>query len=138
MEYEVRKTDLLYPDLSFQIVGVLYDVYNALGAGHHEKYYHRGLVAGFKSKNIKYINEYPAEMKVYNEAVGKYFFDFLIEDKIILEIKRGKWFKKRDVEQVNRYLESSKYKLAILAIFKPDEVKYLRLVNWKKINNNSN
>lgn len=76
MEYEIKKSDLLYPDLSFQIIGVLYDVYNTLGAGHHEKYYHKGIAAGFRAKKIKHANEYPVDLKVYNERVGKYFLIF--------------------------------------------------------------
>ncbi|MBI4946838.1 MAG: hypothetical protein HY840_10625 [Bacteroidetes bacterium] len=41
MPATVRKSDLLYPELSYAIVGCAYDVYNELGFGHHEKYYQR-------------------------------------------------------------------------------------------------
>jgi len=137
MEYTVNK-DLLYPDLSFKIIGVLYDVYNTLGAGHHEKYYHKGIAAGFRKLGIKFVNEYPVDLIVFDEKVGVCRVDFLVEDVIILEIKRGKWLKKQDVEQVIRYLESANKKLGILAIFKPDEMKSMRVVNWKLLNNDNN
>ncbi len=37
MKPELRKQDLLHPELSFEIVGVLFDVENRLGPGHKEK-----------------------------------------------------------------------------------------------------
>ena len=36
-------SDLIYPKLSYKIVGTLYDVYNAIGGGYQEKYYQRAL-----------------------------------------------------------------------------------------------
>jgi len=57
----------------------------------------------------------------------------LIEDKIVLEIKRGAWVKARDFQQIKSYLETTKCKLGILAIFKSNEVKIYRVVNWNVI-----
>jgi hypothetical protein len=38
------RNDLLYPKLSYEIVGILFDVYNYLGPGHPEKYYQKCLI----------------------------------------------------------------------------------------------
>jgi hypothetical protein len=38
--------DLLYPELCYKIVGVLFDVYNSLGNGHQEKVYQRAVAGG--------------------------------------------------------------------------------------------
>jgi hypothetical protein len=34
---EVLKKDLLFPELSYDLIGCAYDVFNELGFGHHEK-----------------------------------------------------------------------------------------------------
>lgn len=39
MEKKLKRKDLIYPDLSYQIVGVLFNVWNELGSGYYEKYY---------------------------------------------------------------------------------------------------
>jgi len=43
-----KENRLVYPDLSYKIVGILYDVYNDLGYGYQEKYYQRALECAFR------------------------------------------------------------------------------------------
>lgn len=50
----LRKTDLLYPDLSYKIVGILFDVDNELGYGYKEKYYEQAVSVALGNANIKY------------------------------------------------------------------------------------
>ena len=40
-EQVLRRDDLIYPDLSYKIVGCAFDVYNEIGGGHNEKYYQK-------------------------------------------------------------------------------------------------
>ena len=47
MNYELKRNDLIYPELSYQIIGALFEVYKNLGSGYHEKYYQRA-IAGHK------------------------------------------------------------------------------------------
>ena len=63
-----------------------------------------------------------------NEIIGKYFLDYLIEDKVILEIKKEAKFSKKNIDQVNNYLKSFNKKLAILANFDKSGIKFKRLV----------
>ncbi len=46
----IHKKDLLYPELSYQIVGCAYDVFNELGFGHPEKFYQRAFAEALKKK----------------------------------------------------------------------------------------
>lgn len=61
--------------------------------------------------------------------VGKYFLDFLVEQKIVLEIKKGNHFSKQNITQVKGYLKITNLKLAILANFMPNIVKFFRALN---------
>lgn len=61
--------------------------------------------------------------------MGRYFFDFLVEGKIIVELKVGDFFSHRNIHQASEYLKASDLQLAILANFTSKGVKYRRIVN---------
>lgn len=65
------------------------------------------------------------------EVIGKYFLDFLVEDKIIVEIKQGNYFSKSHIEQIHNYLKANNLKLGLLANFTMNGVKIKRIVNLK-------
>jgi len=120
---------IIYRELSYQIVGVMYDVYNTLGYGYQEKYYERAVEKLFILKNISYKKQVPYKIAFRGEIIGRYFLDFLVDDKIIIELKRGNYFAKRNIEQVKAYLKITNLKLAILANFTPSGVRLYRVLN---------
>lgn len=69
------------------------------------------------------------DLKYKGELIGKYRLDFLIDDKIVLEIKKDKLFSKKNIEQTFAYLKSRKLKLGILANFTREGLKFKRIVN---------
>lgn len=77
---------LVHPKLSYEVVGVLYEVYNELGGGYQEKYYQRAISGLLKEKNIIFKEQVPVELMFKEKSIGRYFIDFVIEEKIILEI----------------------------------------------------
>lgn len=131
--YESKKkpirTDLVYPDLSYELIGILFDVYNELGFGYHERHYQKATSEILKERGIKFKEQVYMPLNFRNKVIGKYFLDFLVEDKIILEIKKNERFSKKHIDQVNNYLKFSRRKLAILINFGSDGVKFKRLVN---------
>jgi len=50
VQSKLRRKDILYPEISYKIIGCAFDVYNALGSGHHEKYYQRALAETFSGQ----------------------------------------------------------------------------------------
>lgn len=129
MQGEGGVNKIIYKELSYEIVGVLFEVYNELGYGHPEKYYYRAIGRGFKIQGIKYRSQVSYKLIFKDEIIGRYYLDFLIENKIVLEIKKGNHFSKKNIEQVKSYLEATGMKLAILANFTPSGVKFLRILN---------
>jgi len=125
-----RRNDLLYPELSYVIVGCAFDVYNELGAGHHEKVYQRALAQIFTEKGLKYNEQTYFPLKYHEKIIGKCYLDFLINEAIVVEIKKGNNFSKRNIEQVLEYMKTSKLKLAILINFGTDAVSFKRIVNF--------
>jgi GxxExxY protein len=122
---------LIYPELSFKIIGIIFKVYNELGYGYREKNYQKALEIAFKKEGLTYSKEAFVNIKYEGESVGKYFIDFIIDNKIILELKVGAIFHQNDIKQLLSYLESRRMKLGILALFSPSGVKYKRIVNNK-------
>lgn len=124
-----NKQKVIYPELSYKIIGALFDVYNELGAGYQEKYYQKAIEVAFGEKGIEFKSQFPIVIKFKDRKIGHYLLDFLIEGRIILEIKKGDYFSKNNIEQVLGYLKSTNSKLAILANFTPTGVKFRRVLN---------
>jgi|SRR3989344_4644328 len=128
-KYKIYKQDLIYPDLSYEISGVLFDVFKEIGSGHQEKHYQRAIAIALKNKGIKFQEQVPADLLYNNEKIGKYFLDFVIDDKIVLEIKKGVYFRKTNLGQVIGYLKVKNYKLGLIANFTDKGVKIYRVLN---------
>lgn len=126
---ELKRKDLIYPELSYQIIGILFEIFKQLGSGYQEKYYQRAIAIEFKRCGLKYKEQVSAPLMYKNSKVGNYFLDFLIEDKVVLEIKREKNFSRKNIEQVYGYLKAFKLKLGILANFTKEGLRFKRIVN---------
>jgi len=122
---------LVYPDLSYKIIGVAFKVFNTLGYGHQEKYFQRAMALEFDKQGIKYEREKEIVLNYNNQCIGKYFLDFIVENKIILELKVVPKFKHIHLKKTLDYLNTTKAKLAILIYFTKDGVKYRRIINPK-------
>lgn len=127
----LNRSDIIYPELSYKIVGILFNVYNEIGYGHQEKYYQRAIAQGLQANKIQYREQFYMPLLFQGKNIGKFFFDFLIESKMIVEIKKDGRFSKKYIDQVNQYLKISGVKLALLVNFGKDGVKFKRLVNLK-------
>jgi len=127
--YKVHKEDLLFPELSFQVVGILFEVHNTLGYGYLEKYYQKAIAALLTKAKIKFIEQALVEIVIADEVVAKGYADFIIDDKIILEIKKGDSYRKTNIDQLHSYLKMTKMELGILANFTSKGLLYKRIVN---------
>jgi len=125
----IRRTDLLHPELSYDVVSVLFAVYNQLGPGHPEKYYQKAIAIEFTKRNIPFVEQYYVPLKFDDKVIGKYYLDFLIDKKIILEIKRDKYFDIQVINQTKKYLSALNLNLAIVACFTHKGVVRKRIVN---------
>lgn len=126
---DLRRGDLVYPELSYGIVGVLFEVFNELGYGYREKYYQRAIAQEFEKLNLSYKKEIRFPVLYKGREIGIHIFDFLIDSRIVLELKQGNYFSKNDIKQAVDYLKSSGLKLAILGRFTRSGLKYKRIVN---------
>lgn len=123
------REDLVYPELSFKIVGCAFEVYNKLGFGHAEKYYQKALSIELTDKKIPFKEQVYFPLRYNDEIIGKGFCDFVIDEKVIVELKKNAHFSKANIDQVNQYLKTSNLKLAILVNYTSSGAIFKRLVN---------
>jgi len=126
---ELKRNDLVLPELSYQIVGCAFDVFNELGPGHAEKNYQKALAHVFKLKNISFKEQVYYPLKFKDTVIGKHFLDFLVDGKVIVELKKDGRYSKMNIDQVLNYLKISSLSLAILVNFTKTGVAYKRIVN---------
>lgn len=123
------KKDLIYPELSYEIVGIAFDVFNALGWGHKELYYQRAFASELDKLKLNYNKEKSVPLKYNDSIIGRYVIDFIVDDKVIVELKVRPKLGYAHVKQAMAYLQSLNLKLAILIYFTKEGVKYRRIIN---------
>ncbi|MFA6537399.1 MAG: GxxExxY protein [Patescibacteria group bacterium] len=124
----LKRNDLLYPELCYRINGVIFETFKTLGPNQREKYYQFFIARKLKDLNIRCILEKPLFLSIYDKTIRLYA-DLIVEDKIVIEIKRGSYSKKVYFEQLKKYLFVSKYQLGILAMFGDRRAKIYRVLN---------
>ena len=92
-------------------------------------HYHRAIEVKPKEKDVFYVREKKVDISMSGEKIGHHFVDFVIEDKIVLEIKKGNKPRMADIKQVLMYLKSSNLKLGIFAYFGSPGVTIKRVLN---------
>ena len=120
---------VIFPELSYKIVGAAFAVFNELGWGLPEKDYQLALSKELQAFNINHNREVYLPVKYKGESVGKYFADFVIDGKVLLELKVVSKLGYTHARQVLTYLKSAGIKLGILLYFTKDGVKYRRILN---------
>lgn len=129
MSYTLRRKDLLYPDLSFRLNGILFDIFKQLGGGHKESYYQRAVRVALVQKNIPFQEQYYVPVQYKGAIVGTYFLDFYIDKKIVLELKRGQFIPAHIINQTKQYLEATNAKLGLIGCFTHRGVFIKRIIN---------
>ena len=115
----MKKYDLKDRDpITSQIISVCYGVHNELGPGFVERIYANALKTGFKKIGLTYQAEVEFPVLFEKEKVGKFRVDFLIDNKVILEVKAVTGILPKIFEsQVISYLKASKLKVGLLVNF---------------------
>lgn len=131
MKATLRRSDLVEPDLSYEIVGVIFDVFREIGPGLKEKIYQKAIAQSFRKKHLDFKEQVYCPVIFQGANIGQRYLDFLVADKIIIELKCGNRFSTAQVSQVNEYLHIRKLSLALLFVITNEGVNFRRIVNIK-------
>ena len=111
-------TDILYKDESYKIIGLCMEVHRQLGMGFKEIVYKDALEIEFRNAAIPFIREKRFDIE-YKRIIlpHKYYADFAIDGKIILEVKAATLIVNNFVSQTINYLKASGVHLGIIVNF---------------------
>ncbi|THV59165.1 GxxExxY protein [Flagellimonas alvinocaridis] len=122
-------SQIIYKNESYFVIGLCMDVHNELGKGFSEAVYSDALEIELKSNGVPFKKEVKFDI-IYKGKKLKhhYFADFIVDDKIILELKAVEKISSSHVKQTLNYLAASKLKLGIIVNFGEDQLTYKRVL----------
>ncbi|KAF0149566.1 MAG: GTP-binding signal recognition particle [Ignavibacteria bacterium] len=120
---------LIYKDEAFRIIGCCMEVHKELGKGFSEIVYKDALEIEFQINGIDYKREKEYDIAYKGHILPrKYFADFIVMNKIILEAKAIETLTNSHIKQILNYLAASKLHLGLLINFGEESLKYKRVV----------
>ena len=121
---------LVYKEESYKIIGACLEVHNELGPGFLEPVYQEALEVELTNQNIPFLREVPLPIKYKESVLNKsYIADFILFEKIILELKALDALSTVHESQVLNYLKATGFRLGILVNFGQSKLQYKRLIN---------
>lgn len=121
--------DIIDKELSYKIVGIAYEIHNALGSIYSEKQYQDVFDEALKSKNLSNEREKDLYFNVGDSKIKGNRPDFIVENKIVIDLKVKRYITREDFRQMLRYLKSGGYKLGLIINFGTPKVTIKRVVN---------
>lgn len=128
-------SDLKYKEITEKIIGAAMKVHATLGNGFQEVIYQRALEIELQESGLQFAREF--EMPVYYKGIqiGERRVDFLVADKISVELKAISQLEPVHFAQARNYLEAYNLEIGLLINFGSVSLQFKRLQNPKFINN---
>ena len=127
--HEAKYHELLYKELSYEIQGAAIEVRKHNGPGHKESLYQRAYAEELQNRKIKFERE--KNIAIYSPRkvkVGSYQPDFIIDDKIVVEVKALENLPRKMLDQLFDYLRNSEYELGYLINFASPKLYIKRII----------
>ncbi|HKW10445.1 MAG TPA: GxxExxY protein [Gemmatimonadaceae bacterium] len=106
-------------ELSREIVGAFYDVYNALGPGFLESVYSRALEIALRERGLNVKREFPVSVSFRGQQVGVHRLDMFVERRVVVENKATHRLADANMRQLLSYVTAANVKIGILLHFGP-------------------
>ncbi len=137
-EPQTTKSELLYENLTYKIRGIIFNVKKNIGLGHKESVYHNALKIEFAKHGLFFESEKQIDIKYEGKKIGTYQPDFVIENKVLIELKALPKIGRQQLNQAWTYLKGSDYKLAFLVNFGTADLEIKRMIYDIARNQNNN
>lgn len=124
----IKNTELLYEDLSFQIISAAMTAHQILGYGFLEAVYEEAFAYELKTRNIQFERQKALKVKYKDIIAKEYIADFLVDDKIIVEIKAIKRITEIEEAQLQNYLKATGIRIGLLFNFGEKSLNYKRII----------
>ncbi len=121
-------TDLLYKEITEQILGAAFEVWKVLGYGFLEKVYENALVEEFRRRNVSVQQQFAIEVYYKGVSIGYYVADLFVEGKVIVEIKAEREYNTKHEAQLLNYLKATGVKIGLLLNFGEPKCEFKRMI----------
>ena len=122
--------DLMYSDVTQKVIGCAYEVHRTLGLGFPEVIYQRALAYELKKAQLEFLREVDLDIfyKDLEEPIGRRRADFVVENKILVELKALPQYEDVHISQVLNYLRAFRLEVGLLINFGGKSLTFKRLV----------
>mgnify|MGYP001031566217 CR=1 FL=1 len=120
--------DLIYGDLTRQIIAAAFEVFKVLGYGFLEKVYENALVEELKLRQLTVQQQHPIKVLYKGMVVGGYFADVFVEENVVVELKAEREYNERHEAQLLNYLKATGVKVGLLLNFGENKCEHKRLI----------
>lgn len=123
-------------ELSYRITGLCYKAQKDIGRFGREKQYADKLEDLLKTNGFEYQREFGIKQLRVDSPSGN-IVDFLIENRMIIDVKAKKFITKEDYFQMQRYLQAANLELGLIVNFRNTYLKPQRVLNHNLFSDNS-
>jgi GxxExxY protein len=122
--------ELKYKDITEKIIGASFEVHKFLGNGFQEVIYQRALAWELSQAGLSYAREIEQEIfyKELIEPIGTRRADFVVEGKVLVELKALNALEDVHLAQVLNYLKAYRLEVGLLINFGTKSLTFKRLV----------
>lgn len=123
-------TDLQHKDITEKIIGAAFDVHSFLGNGFQEVIYQRALAYEMNQRNLEFAREIEQDIfyKELEEPIGTRRADFVVEGKVLVELKAVKEIEDVHLAQALNYLKAYRLEVGLLINFGSKSLTFKRLI----------
>ena len=125
------KEEFKYSDITEKIIGCAMKVHQRMRNGYQELIYHRCLIIEFRKIALSFLNEIELPIFYDEIEIGKRRVDFLVENKVVVEIKAQSELTDTHLAQALNYLEALNLEIGLLINFGSKSLEIRRLINNK-------
>jgi GxxExxY protein len=119
-------------ELTYKVIGCSMEVHNVLGNGFQEVIYQRSLAFELAAAGLEYVREKEQDVFYKGNKVGTRRADFIIENKIILEMKAVINLEDVHLAQAKNYLVAYDFEVGLLINFGNNSLQYKKVYNNRK------
>lgn len=125
----ISETNYKYSKLTGTVIGCAMKVHSTLGCGFPEVIYQRSLAVELKEHDISFKREVSMPLFYRNMEIGRRRADFIIEDKVMVELKAVSEFDKKHFNQILNCLTAYKLEVGLLINFGESSLTFKRFIN---------
>ena len=120
--------EFLYKELTYAIIGAAMEVHRTLGPGFLESVYEEALAHEFDLRGVSYDRQAKLAVRYKDIIAGEFRADFLVEGKVVVELKAIKALTESDEAQLFNYLKGTGYRVGLLLNFGAPSLEHRRRV----------